>query len=146
MSFDIGKFETAKFAARTRKVPVSGLVEFFPGEEKPEWEVRGLNSRELFVATEASTRQNSIEAIVKAIAVTGDKAQSIRDAIGLSGNVPGEMAKRLEMLVMGSVAPKIELSTATKLAEVFPIEFLTLTNVITELTGLGFDLVKPAAA
>jgi hypothetical protein len=50
------------------------------------------------------------------------------------------------MLVMGSVSPKIELPAAVKLAECFPIEFLSLTNEISELTGKGAELVKPQAA
>jgi hypothetical protein len=33
-----------------------------------------------------------------------------------------------------------------KIAENFPIEFLTITNKITELTGQGADLGKPQAA
>ena len=31
-------------------------------------------------------------------------------------------------------------------AEAFPVDFLSLTNEITDLTGQGFDLVKPPAA
>jgi hypothetical protein len=72
--------------------------------------------------------------------------QAIRAAIVLTGDTPGEIAKRVEMLVTGSVTPKIEHATAAKLAENFPIEFLMLTNAITELTGMGFDMGKPAAA
>ena len=83
---------------------------------------------------------------MRAIAGGGDQAEAVRSALGLTKDTPGEIAKRLEMLVMGSVAPKIELPTAVKLAEAFPIEFLSITNRITELTGQGFDLVKPAAA
>jgi hypothetical protein len=44
------------------------------------------------------------------------------------------------------VEPKIDMPVAVKLASAFPIEFLQLTNAITELTGQGFDLVKPRAA
>jgi len=36
--------------------------------------------------------------------------------------------------------------TAVKLAGTFPIEFLTITSAIADLTGQGFDLVKPHAA
>ena len=47
---------------------------------------------------------------------------------------------------MGSVAPAVSLPVAVKLAEAFPIEFLQLTNEISDLTGRGADLVKPQAA
>jgi hypothetical protein len=69
-----------------------------------------------------------------------------RKALGLAGKeTPGEIAKRLEMLAMASVEPAISLQVAVKLAENFPVEFYQLTNEITELTGMGFDLVKPKA-
>lgn len=146
MPFQADKFDRAKFEARRKKVAVEALAEFFDDGEAPEWEVRGLTSNELHKALEAGKRQSSVESIVKAIATTADQATAVRRAIGLTTDTPGEMAKRLEMLVLGSVAPVVELPTAVKLAEAFPIEFLTLTNEISELTGKGFDLVKPEAA
>lgn len=146
MAFDATRFERAEFVARTKVVEVLALTDFFDENEKPEWVVRGLTSNELHRAMEAGKRQLSLESIVKAIAQAGDQAEAVRKAIGLTSDTPGEMAKRMEMLVMGSITPKVELTTVVKLAEAFPIEFLTLTNVITELTGQGFDLVKPAAA
>ena len=145
MTFNADKFERAKFEARRAKVPVPALADFFD-EGDSVWEVRGLSAVELHKAIEASKRQGSIEAIVKAIAANQDQAGAIRSALGLTKDTPGEIAKRLEMLCMGSVAPTIELPTAVKLAEAFPIEFLTLTNEITDLTGKGAEMVKPPAA
>lgn len=146
MAFNADKFERAKFEPRRARVAVPALADFFDDGETPEWEVRGLSAVELHKAIEASKRQGSIEAIVKAIAANQDQAGAIRSALGLTKDTPGEIAKRLEMLVMGSVAPTIELPTAVKLAEAFPIEFLTLTNEITDLTGKGAEMVKPQAA
>ena len=146
MPFDLERFERAKFAPRQQNVPVEALADFFAEGEAPVWVVRGLSANELHRAMEAATRQKSVEAVVRAIAAGGDQVQAVRQALGLTADTPGEIAKRLEMLVMGSVAPKLELPTAVKLAEAFPVEFLSLTNTITELTGKGSDLVKPAAA
>lgn len=146
MGFNAGKFERASFEARRARVPVSALAQFFDEGETPEWEVRGLSATELHRAIEAGRRQGSIDSIVKAIAANGDQASAVRRALGLSKDVPGEIAKRLEMLVLGSVAPAVTLPQAVKLAEAFPVEFLSLTNEITDLTGKGFDLVKPPAA
>ena len=95
---------------------------------------------------DASNRQGNIETIIKALATKADQAKAIRHALGLSGDTPGEIAKRIEMLVSGSVQPQIDMPTAVKLAETFPIEFLQLTNKISELTGQGAELVKPNAA
>ena len=146
MAFNAEKFERAKFEARRAKVPVPALSDFFDEGETPEWEVRGLSAVELHKAMEAGKRQGSIEAIVKAIAANHDQAGAVRKALGLTKDTPGEIAKRLEMLVMGSVAPAVSLPVAVKLAEAFPIEFLQLTNEISDLTGRGADLVKPQAA
>lgn len=146
MAFNADKFERAKFEARRAKVPVPAMADFFDEGETPEWEVRGLSAVELHKALEASRRQGSIESIVKAIAANQDQAGAVRKALGLTKDTPGEIAKRLEMLVMGSVSPAIELPAAVKLAENFPIEFLSLTNEISELTGKGAELVKPPAA
>lgn len=146
MAFNADKFERAKFEARRAKVPVPAMSDFFDEGETPEWEVRGLSAVELHKAMEAGKRQGSIEAIVKAIAANQDQAGAVRKALGLTKDTPGEIAKRLEMLVMGSVAPAVSLPVAVKLAEAFPIEFLQLTNEISDLTGRGADLVKPQAA
>lgn len=146
MAFNAEKFERSKFEARRAKVPVPALSDFFDEGETPEWEVRGLSAVELHKAMEAGKRQGSIEAIVKAIAANQDQASAVRKALGLTKDTPGEIAKRLEMLVMGSVAPAVSLPVAVKLAEAFPIEFLQLTNEISDLTGRGADLVKPQAA
>lgn len=146
MAFNAEKFERSKFEARRAKVPVPALSDFFDEGETPEWEVRGLSAVELHKAMEAGKRQGSIEAIVKAIAANQDQAGAVRKALGLTKDTPGEIAKRLEMLAMGSVAPTVSLPVAVKLAEAFPIEFLQLTNEISDLTGRGADLVKPKAA
>lgn len=146
MPFAADKFEAAKLEPRKARVPVPALAPFFDEGEAAEWEVRGLNSAELHRALEASRRTGSVEAIVKAISATGDQAEAVRRALGLTKDTPGEIAKRLEMLVAGSVSPAITLPTAVKLAETFPIEFLDLTNRISTLTGQGYDLVKPEAA
>jgi hypothetical protein len=146
MPFAADRFEAAKFEPRRTRVPVPALASFFDEGEPAEWEVRGLNSVELHRAIDASNRQSSIESIVRAIAAKGDQADAVRRALGLTKDTPGEIAKRLEMLVAGSVAPTITLPVAVKMAEAFPIEFLMLTNEISALTGKGADLVKPEAA
>ena len=146
MPFDVAAFERAEFRPRTERVPVPALAPFFADGERAEWEVRGLTASELSRAQDAAKRQRDMGAVADALAAHGDKAREIRKALGLSAETPGEIAKRLEMLTAGSVTPAIELHQAVKLAEKFPIEFLALTNAIMELTGQGFDLVKPVAA
>jgi hypothetical protein len=146
MPFQADRFENETFVARRKRIPVPALAKWFDDGEEPVWEVRGLNSNELHRCLEAGQRQRSVESIVKAIAQTIDQATAVRKAIGLTTDTPGEIAKRMEMLTLGSVQPAVTLTTVVKLAETFPIEFLQLTNDISELTGKGFDLVKPEAA
>ena len=145
MSFDAARFEQAKFADRTKRVEVPSLADFFDGDESV-WEVRGLNSNELHKAIAASQTQKALEQILSAISENKDQAKQVGTALGVHGDTPGEIAKRLEMLTAGSVEPEITLPIAVKLAETFPIEFLTLTNTITELTGMGFEYAKQKAA
>lgn len=145
MPFDPEKFGRAELKPRTARVDVPALAPFFDEGEVPVWQVRGLTAAELHKAMEAAKRQSNIEAVVRAIASGGDQAVAVRKALGLSADTPGEIAKRMEMLVSGSVSPAVDLPTVVKLAEHFPIEFLQLTNEITELTGKGSDLGKPEA-
>ncbi len=146
MPFNADRFEATKFEPRRARVPVPDLAPFFDEGEAAEWEVRGLTASELHKALDAASRQGSVEAIVRAIAATGDQAQAIRRALGLTKDTPGEIAKRLEMLVAGSVAPTVSLPLAVKLAESFPVEFMLLTSKISELTGKGADFAKHVAA
>jgi hypothetical protein len=146
MPFDMAAFERADFRPRTERIDVPELAEFFGPDEPAQWEVRHLTASEIQRATDAKQRQATVRTIVDAIASAGEQAAGIRKFLGISNDTPGEIAKRLEMLVAGSVSPRIELQQAVKLAEAYPIVFLTLTNRILELTGKGADLVKPAAA
>ena len=146
MGFDVSQFQRAEFKPRTSKVSVPALAPFFGKDEEPEWEVRQLSASELFNAMDAKSRRTGLEAVVNAISNTGSVGDAVRAAIGLTKDAPGEVVKRLEMLVTGSVNPKVELPDAVKLAERFPIEFMQITNEITVLTGKGAEMVKPEAA
>ena len=143
MPFAKEKFKRAQYEPRTEKVAIPELAEFFGPDEAPEFVVRGLNASELHIALEASTRTKPVDAMIKAIATQGDQVEAIRRVLGTSTETPGEIAKRLSMLVSGSVSPEIDEAVAAKLAENFPAEFYDLTNRITNLTGLGATRVKP---
>ena len=143
MPFSADKFQRAAFEPRTEIVEIQSLAEFFGEGEKPEFTVRGLTASELHKAMEAGARNKSVDAVVKAISTSKDQIAAIRAAIGLSADTPGEIAKRIEMMVAGCVAPKVDHAIAAKLAEVCPVEFYDLTNRITNLTGQGSSRVKP---
>lgn len=143
MGFNTEAFMAADFAARTEAVPFPNLAEFFADGETAEFLVRGLSANEVLQTHAASTKQNGIDAVVKAIASQKDQVELIRRALGLSGDILGETARRIELLVLGCVAPKLTHAHVVKLAEKFPSEFIGLTTKIAELSAQGACRVKP---
>ncbi len=121
---------------------VEALSEFFEG--KAQWKVRGLTTAELLKCNAAAEKQKSLISAVEAVAgsVGKDKIAATQKLLGLDGTIDADMAKRLEMLVCGSVDPEITLDVAVKLGEYFPVEFMQLTNEIMKLTSDGADTVK----
>jgi hypothetical protein len=147
MPFDLDKFAAAKMAPRTEKVECEAMREFFAEGDELVWEIRGLTVNELQQCIDAEKKSSNVESLIAAFQKDAGKIDAIREAIGLTQkNTPAETAKRLEMLVFGSVNPKIKLEHAVLVGERFAIEFMYLTNKIQTLTGKGFDMVKPAAA
>lgn len=143
--FNLDGFENHEFHRRTKRVRVEALAPFFDIGSEPEFEVRGLSSDELHTSMDAGATAKNLSAVVKAIAGSKEQVDEIRAAIGLTEDTPAEVRKRIEMLVQGSVEPKLNHRAAAKIAENFPIEFMQLTNEITELTGLGAAMEKPEA-
>jgi hypothetical protein len=139
MSFSTKKFLKTKFTPRQEQVPVPDLKEFFTEGEKPVWTVRGLTGQELGRANEAVEKNKNVAAILEGLvsAETKEKAQAIKDLLGVGGGVTQDIAKRLELLVTGSVDPPCTQDLAVRICEVFPIEFFQITNAITKLTGQG---------
>lgn len=149
MSFDLQKFQQTHFKPRTAAVPVKDLAAYFAEGMEPVFSVRGLTGTELAQVNEAVTRNRNRAAIAEGLLSKEQSKQieAVRDLLGIGCAVPDDLARRLEMLVLGSVEPKIDSPTAVRLAEAFPIEFYALTNKITELTGLGSEpgKLKPSS-
>lgn len=145
MEFDLDKFGGTNFNAREADVEVPDLAPFFKGtakeDEKPVWRVRGLSAAELGRVNEAQTRNRDRNAIAQGLLSGQDEkvTEAVRSLVGDGDNVPDDIAKRLEMLVIASVSPEITHPIAVKLSEAFPIEFYQLTSKITQLTGLGAE-------
>lgn len=140
---DLQAFMQASLAPREDAVPVPELKAWFKDAE-PVWRVRSLTAAELGRASEQADRgSDQIRSLVKAMAGEGDKAEAIRSALGISAeDVPKDVTRRIEMLTMGSVEPKLGIDqrdVAVKLAESFPTTFFALTNRILALTGQGSE-------
>ncbi len=102
------------------------------------WKIRGLTGYELGLCNEASSRNKNVRAIIDGLAsqIPSEIAQALKSFYGRD-EVPQDVAKRIEQLILGSVEPKVDVELATKLCKAFPIEFYILTNKINELTGKG---------
>ncbi len=137
--FDIAKFQRATVMPRTARVPLPALAAFFSAGAPAEFEVRGLEGVELAQTRDAVQRNKDLGELVAGIlsSDSAEKIAAIREAMGIGDKVPDEIAKRLEMLALGSVEPKLDREACLKLCRACPIEFYSLTNKITELTGEG---------
>ena len=139
MGFDSKRFLATQFIPREEDVPVKDLKDFFGEGDKPVWRVRGLTGYELGKVEEIKRRNRKIENIIEGIVSDGSRkqVQAIRQLIGNTKEATDDIAKRLEMLVIGSVDPECDLDLAIKLLTAFPIEFFDLTNRVNLLTGKG---------
>jgi len=142
MAFNTDGFMRQQFEPRTAAIDVPSLSAWFDEGEKPAWTVRGMTANELAKALDSSSKSKNLDAVIRAIGNSKQTIEELRAVLGMSEDTPADIIKRLEQLAMCSVAPKIELNVAVKLAETFPIEFYQITNKISELTGLGMDLKK----
>jgi hypothetical protein len=142
--FDLKRFRSAAFAARTEAVPVPDLAEFFAGAAEAVWTVRGLTGHELGRVNEAVERNRNLTAIIDGIVAADarDKVEAVKAALGLGDGTPDDIARRIEILVLGSVDPAADREVVVRLCTWRPVEFMLLTNVIIRLTGQGGELKK----
>lgn len=145
--FDKKRFIAAQFEAREESVPVPDMKDFF-GDDEPAWRVRALTGHELGVVHQTVERNKNMEAILEGLAsnVDSKKSGAIRKLIGDRDEVPDDIAKRLEMLVIASVDPECDMELAKKVCRVYPIEFYQITNIINKLTGMGQTTKKKPPA
>jgi hypothetical protein len=144
MSFDKKRFMKTSFEPRTEAVPVPDLKDFFGEGAEALWKVRGLTGHELGKVNEAEERNRNLVAIMEALVSVkaAEKADAVKKLIGLDDSTPSDIARRLEMLVIGSEDPACDQEMSVRICTHFPIEFIQLTNTITKLTGMGAQVKK----
>lgn len=135
MSFKAKDFLKQQFTARTEKVSVPDLADWFEGDAV--WTVRGLSASEFARCQEAEAKRSNIGIFCNALQLSAENRADLQKLLGTSGDVPGDIARRLEMLVIASVDPVIDMLVAIRLADAFGVVFYQLTNKILELTGQG---------
>jgi hypothetical protein len=145
MAFNEKKFLSTNFTPRTKDVTVPDLKDFFDPDTPAVFRVRGLTGQELARVHEAVDKHRNIAGLISGLLSnqTQEKLDSIRAALGVTEDVPAEIARRLEMISIACVDPAISLEAAVRLCETFPIEFYEITTAISELTGKGQLPGKP---
>ena len=147
MGFDIQKFETADFKFREKRIPVPELKAFFAADEPAEWAIRSLTGAELAAVRDSVQRAKDMESIIDGLAGGNgkEKVQAVKDAMGIDG-APDDHIRRLTMLELGTVSPKIQRKHIVKLSEAFPVLFTTMSTEIMSLTGQGKSLGESIAS
>lgn len=137
-TFNLKRFDNAQLVPRTEEVEVVDLREYFDGEGPPIWTVRGLSGEEMYRVKNSVSRDRMISAVMSSFAGTpADKITAVKELFGVGEEVDEEAVRRIEMLVIGSVNPKLDRQAAVKLLNRFPITAGNLTDTILKLTGLG---------
>ena len=137
-NFDLAKFESEGFKQRERDVEVPELKAYF-ADGPAIWRVRGLTASEVARVRDSVTRARDIEGLLAKLTSgnSSDKAGAVLEIFGVGGDHPDEYVRRLSVLEIGSVEPKIRREHAVKISEVAPMVFWRITDEIYTLTGQG---------
>ena len=143
MPFDARAFTKAQFEPRLGDVIIPELRDWFGGDE-PIFRVRGLSGIELAQALEAAQTSQSRAELAEALldGTDGAKVDAVKEAFGLGKGVPDELIRYHELVIRGTVEPKLTREVSVKLAERFPIDHKQLALKILALTGQGQAVKK----
>ena len=143
MGIDLDKYQSEKFESRTEKVDVPFFDKWAKKKGKPFFLVRGLSGEEFYEVREAVTRAANTQELISRL-LTGEvkeKVDAALETLGLGDQLPDEYVRRLNILRLGSVDPKIDLKAAKRIALDHPTFFQGLTDKIQELTGMGRQML-----
>ena len=143
--FDANAFEKADFDYRYEKVEVKVMKDFFPAGEKPIFKVRNLTADEVARTNKATDNRKVAESLIKALAAmdTEGMVEALKSKLGYGEEVDDEVERRIELIIYGTVEPKLPRELVVKMGNVFPTAFYLLSNRITDLTGDGQVMGKP---
>ena len=124
------------------------LKDYFGEGAAAVWTVRGLSGHELGKVNEAEERNRNMAAIIEALVSVNavEKADGVKKLVGLDDSTPSDIARRIEMLVIGSVDPVCDQELSVRICTYFPVEFMQMTNTITKLTGMGAQIKKKSSS
>lgn len=134
-----GKFYTDTVHKKNNLPYYDGDPKKNPDWKPPVWKVRGLTGVEVARSNEAMDKNKNIAAILQGLIAANaqEKVDAVKKLIGIDEKVPNDIAKRIELLILGSIDPAVDTELAVKICRVYPIEFYEITNKILSLTGRG---------
>jgi len=136
MSFDLEQFRRASLSARTADVKVPELAAWFADGSEPVFKVRGLTGEEFYAVREAVGKMKDLQSIASRL--LSGQGEAIAEAIEEHfGGVPEELARRVEIVVSGTVEPKLDRQMALKLFKYFATSAHFIADAILRATGEG---------
>jgi len=148
MPFNSEAFAAAALRPRTQEVAVPELAAWFPAGEQPVWRVKAVSASDFARANQAAESRKRGEAFLEAMA-SGVHAEMVRELQALVGRdrttVEPDIARRIELVIAGSLEPACDEAMAVRLAEHFPVVLYSLSNAILTITGQGSDVEKKPA-
>jgi hypothetical protein len=143
MGLDTKKLQSAKFSDRTSSLVIPPeLIKAAGWKKSAKWVVRQLSGEELYEVRAAVDRNKNVEELIAQL-VSGsakEKAKAALETIGVGEQLPDDYVRRLNILRLGSVDPKVDHELAKFVALNFPTLFNCLTDRIQQLTGKGRTL------
>ena len=126
-----------------RTFKIEELRDWFGGDE-PVFTVRGLSGIELAQALESAQTTQSRAELAEALldGTDGAKVDAVKEAFGLGTGVPDELIRYHELVIRGTVEPRLSRDLSVKLAERFPVDHKQLALRILALTGQGQAVKK----
>lgn len=141
MGFDTERFRSTALEPRTEDVPVKDLAGWFADGEAPVWTVRGLTGEEFMRAQDAEEQHRlriaAFQALVKSGAFQGERVAAFESLIGGGNEIPAQMAKLIECILLGSVRPVVDRDLVVRLYQSFPVTAYLLGMTVLKLTGQG---------
>jgi hypothetical protein len=138
---DVKALQKQKWEKRTKVIPVPRLKDWATDKKKPTWTIESLGTKEIWKAEVAASEEsrNAVEQLSGALVGSdiGEAAEAIKTLVGVSADIPQELAKRIFLLTFASVEPKCDLTTAGIICDHFPTDFLKITQEILNISGLG---------
>jgi hypothetical protein len=137
MSSEIKKTKKTKFAPLTAERTFPELGFFFPEGTPPTFTLRSLTKEELSQVEEAAIRGRDRASALEAKFDDNGKKElvTLRKRLGIPGDGFSEnYLKCLELVILGTVTPKLDHETALRLVMTFPFTFLSLSCIILDLS------------